>query len=205
MNRYEAHPLRCRGDVGDGVGLLTISADHAANRHRCSTAAAKSSRTSASPSRTAESRASRTLSGPATYDLRGLTVMPGWIDTHVHIMNHFGRDDRASTPGETPVEAMLYAAENAFATLQAGFTTVQSIGARRRQGPARRHRTRPLAGPAHPDGARLDYAGHARRDSRRGPQVQGRRRRPDQDLRLAQQPRRRRTDAGRCAAAGGMR
>ena len=68
-------------------------------------------------------------SGPSTYDLRGLTVMPGWIDTHVHIMNHFGRDDRASTPGETPVEAMLYAAENAWATLQAGFTTVQSIGA----------------------------------------------------------------------------
>jgi len=67
--------------------------------------------------------------GPSTYDLRGLTVMPGWIDTHVHIMNHFGRDGRASTPGETPVEAMLYAAENAWVTLQAGFTTVQSIGA----------------------------------------------------------------------------
>lgn len=68
--------------------------------------------------------------GPAAYDLRGLTVMPGWIDTHVHIMNHFGRSGRASTPGETPVEAMLYAAENAWVTLMAGFTTVQSIGAR---------------------------------------------------------------------------
>jgi imidazolonepropionase-like amidohydrolase len=67
--------------------------------------------------------------GSSTYDLRGLTVMPGWIDTHVHIMNHFGRDGRASTPGETPVEAMLFAAENAWVTLQAGFTTVQSIGA----------------------------------------------------------------------------
>jgi imidazolonepropionase-like amidohydrolase len=66
--------------------------------------------------------------GPSTYDLRGLTVMPGWIDTHVHIMNHFGRDGRASTPGETPVEAILYAAENAWVTLLAGFTTVQSIG-----------------------------------------------------------------------------
>ena len=28
-------------------------------------------------------------SGPATYDLRGLTVMPGWIDTHVHLDWHF--------------------------------------------------------------------------------------------------------------------
>lgn len=67
--------------------------------------------------------------GTATYDLRGLTVMPGWIDTHVHIMNHFGRDGRAATPGETPVEAMLFAAENAWVTLMGGFTTVQSIGA----------------------------------------------------------------------------
>jgi imidazolonepropionase-like amidohydrolase len=67
--------------------------------------------------------------GAATYDLRGLTVMPGWIDTHVHIMNHFGSDGRASTPGETPVQAMLFAAENAWATLMGGFTTVQSIGA----------------------------------------------------------------------------
>jgi imidazolonepropionase-like amidohydrolase len=67
--------------------------------------------------------------GSTTYDLRGATLMPGWIDTHVHIMNHFGRNGRASTPGETPVEAMLYAAENAWMTLMGGFTTVQSIGA----------------------------------------------------------------------------
>jgi imidazolonepropionase-like amidohydrolase len=67
--------------------------------------------------------------GPATYDLRGLTVMPGWIDTHVHITNHFGRNGRAETPGETAVEAILHAAENAWVTLAGGFTTVQSIGA----------------------------------------------------------------------------
>jgi imidazolonepropionase-like amidohydrolase len=67
-------------------------------------------------------------SAAATYDLSGLTVMPGWIDTHVHIMNHFGKDGRASTPGETPAEAILYAAENAYVTLMGGFTTVQSIG-----------------------------------------------------------------------------
>lgn len=65
-----------------------------------------------------------------TYDLSGLAVMPGWIDTHVHIGNHFGRDGRASTEGETPVEAMLYAVENVYLTLTAGVTTAQSIGAR---------------------------------------------------------------------------
>ena len=28
----------------------------------------------------------------ATYDLRGLTAMPGWIDTHTHIATHFDRE-----------------------------------------------------------------------------------------------------------------
>src|SRR6185503_19160830 len=32
-----------------------------------------------------------------TYDLRGLTVMPGWIDTHAHIIQHFDRHT-----GKTP-------------------------------------------------------------------------------------------------------
>jgi imidazolonepropionase-like amidohydrolase len=29
---------------------------------------------------------------PADYDLRGLTVLPGWIDAHVHITWIFGKD-----------------------------------------------------------------------------------------------------------------
>ncbi|MGH7554818.1 MAG: amidohydrolase family protein [Longimicrobiales bacterium] len=68
-------------------------------------------------------------STPATYDFSGLTVLPGLIDTHVHITSHFGKDGRASNQGETPAEAMLYTAGNAYVTLMAGFTTVQSIGA----------------------------------------------------------------------------
>jgi imidazolonepropionase-like amidohydrolase len=64
----------------------------------------------------------------ATYDLRGLTLLPGLIDTHVHLDTHFGKDGRATTPGETPAQSMLYEAENAYVTLNAGFTTVQSIG-----------------------------------------------------------------------------
>jgi imidazolonepropionase-like amidohydrolase len=65
----------------------------------------------------------------ATYDFPRFTFMPGMIDAHVHIGAHFGKDGRAATPGETPAEAALYGAENAYAMLMAGFTTVQSIGA----------------------------------------------------------------------------
>ncbi len=65
----------------------------------------------------------------ATYDFPRFTVLPGMIDAHVHIGAHFGKDGRASTPGETPAEAALYGAANAYAMLMAGFTTVQSIGA----------------------------------------------------------------------------
>jgi imidazolonepropionase-like amidohydrolase len=67
--------------------------------------------------------------GAVTHDLGNVTLLPGLIDTHVHIGNHFGRDGRASNQGETPAEMALYAAENAWATLIAGFTTVQSVGA----------------------------------------------------------------------------
>jgi len=65
---------------------------------------------------------------PATYDLRGLTLLPGLIDTHVHLDTHFGKDGRADNRGETPPQQILYEAENAYVTLMAGFTTVQSIG-----------------------------------------------------------------------------
>ena len=64
----------------------------------------------------------------ATYDLSRFTVLPGLIDTHVHMESHFGRDGRASNQGESPAERVLHAAENAWVTLMAGFTTVQSIG-----------------------------------------------------------------------------
>ncbi len=68
-------------------------------------------------------------SGPVTYDLGNVTLMPGMIDTHVHIGYHFGKDGRAQNQGETPAEMALYAAENAWVTLLNGFTTVQSVGA----------------------------------------------------------------------------
>jgi imidazolonepropionase-like amidohydrolase len=62
-------------------------------------------------------------------DLRKFTVMPGWIDTHVHLDWHFGKDGKiARQRGEKPEEVVLYDAENAWLTLQGGFTTVQSVG-----------------------------------------------------------------------------
>jgi imidazolonepropionase-like amidohydrolase len=64
-----------------------------------------------------------------TYDLSKLTVLPGLIDAHVHITSHFGKSGRYENEGETPAQFILFAFENAYRTLMAGFTTVQSIGA----------------------------------------------------------------------------
>ena len=66
--------------------------------------------------------------GPIDYDLRGLTVMPGWIDAHVHITWSFDKNGKNAGAGETTPFATLQAASNAWATLMAGFTTVQSVG-----------------------------------------------------------------------------
>ena len=66
--------------------------------------------------------------GPVDYDLRGLTLMPGWIDAHVHITWSFGKDGKNAGPGETTQDAAYRAAANAWVTLMAGFTTVQSVG-----------------------------------------------------------------------------
>src|ERR1043165_1757853 len=69
--------------------------------------------------------------GPVDYDLRGLTVLPGWIDSHVHITWSFGRDGRNAGADETTQDAAYRAASNAWLTLMAGFTTVQSVGSPR--------------------------------------------------------------------------
>jgi imidazolonepropionase-like amidohydrolase len=72
-------------------------------------------------------------------ELPDATLMPGGIDTHVHIGWHFDADPVTGQPGrshddetdrgETPAESALYAAENAYRTLMGGITTVQSLGA----------------------------------------------------------------------------
>jgi len=65
----------------------------------------------------------------ANYDLRGLTVMPGWIDTHIHLNWHLDANNKSVSSGGKPEEMALYTAEDAWITLEGGFTTVQSVGA----------------------------------------------------------------------------
>ena len=64
-----------------------------------------------------------------TYDLAALTVSPGWIDTHSHIVNHFDNKDRLAGSDEPASQASWHVVENAVLTLNAGFTTIQSPGA----------------------------------------------------------------------------
>jgi imidazolonepropionase-like amidohydrolase len=66
--------------------------------------------------------------GAASYNLGQLTVLPGMIDVHAHVAWHFDKDGRyAARPG-SPASEILYSAENAYTTLMAGFTTIQSPG-----------------------------------------------------------------------------
>jgi len=74
-----------------------------------------------------------TAAGPLAgrlIDLRGRTVLPGFIDVHAHPTWYFNRQGRYHTnaDGDTPIQGILAASANAYATLAAGFTTIQSIG-----------------------------------------------------------------------------
>jgi imidazolonepropionase-like amidohydrolase len=55
-------------------------------------------------------------------------VIPGMIDVHAHVGWHFDKDGRYAARRGTPAEEILYSAENAYVTLMAGFTTIQSPG-----------------------------------------------------------------------------
>ncbi len=71
-------------------------------------------------------------SGRADYDLSNLTVMPGWIDTHVHPSWHFnnGRLSQGGPrSGETLAQTALYTEGDVYAIMMGGFTTIQSVGA----------------------------------------------------------------------------
>ena len=64
----------------------------------------------------------------AAIDLRGYTVLPGWIDTHVHLDSHWDRNGRIATEDEPRMEAAMGIALAGWDTLMAGFTTVQTVG-----------------------------------------------------------------------------
>jgi imidazolonepropionase-like amidohydrolase len=68
--------------------------------------------------------------GSAIYDLSSFTVLPGLIDAHAHVVWHFTPQGRyhAGNDGETEIQGNLAIAGNAYATLAAGITTIQSPG-----------------------------------------------------------------------------
>src|SRR4030095_2971703 len=61
---------------------------------------------------------------PTDYDVRGLPVMPGWIDAHVHITWSFGPDGRNEGADATTQFAAYQSAAHAWATLVAGVLTL---------------------------------------------------------------------------------
>ena len=78
--------------------------------------------------RVEENAKAQRVAGSFFYDLSHSTLLPGWIDLHDHLTWHFGPNGRVEDKSETPSQAALAAASNAYATLMAGFTTVQSVG-----------------------------------------------------------------------------
>src|SRR4051794_130001 len=67
-------------------------------------------------------------SDSVTHELAAVTLMPGFIDTHVHILWHFGKDGRFDNRGETNDDRIAAGVVNARETVEHGFTTVQSVG-----------------------------------------------------------------------------
>jgi imidazolonepropionase-like amidohydrolase len=51
-------------------------------------------------------------SGMADYNLTGLTVMPGWIDTHIHLHWHMDANHKSVSAGK-PEEMVLYTTADA--------------------------------------------------------------------------------------------
>jgi imidazolonepropionase-like amidohydrolase len=66
--------------------------------------------------------------GAAICDLTRLTVLPGWIDAHVHPTWHFDANGRLAGESERKEQTVLAGAANGWKMLEAGFTTVQSLG-----------------------------------------------------------------------------
>lgn len=75
-------------------------------------------------------QAVRVPRGARRIDGRGLTVLPGLIDCHVHFCLGAEADVVAAVEQESSAVTLLKAAELARRTVQAGFTTVRDVGFR---------------------------------------------------------------------------
>lgn len=64
------------------------------------------------------------------YDLGDATLMPGLMDVHAHLAWYFNKQGKLHQrdDGDTSTESMLAIAGNAWETLRAGVTTIQSPG-----------------------------------------------------------------------------
>jgi len=71
-----------------------------------------------------------TRAAGATYELGSATLLPGLIDAHVHPGWYINAQGALHSPrdGDTPAQSALARAGNLYATLEAGFTTIQSVG-----------------------------------------------------------------------------
>jgi imidazolonepropionase-like amidohydrolase len=92
-------------------------------------------------------------------DLRGFTVMPGFIDTHVHLDSHWDAQGRIATETESAADAATGIANAAWASLMGGFTTVQSVGDPSERPLRDAIRDRGFARPSRTHIARLDRRG----------------------------------------------
>ncbi len=68
--------------------------------------------------------------GTTKIDGRGLTLLPGLIDCHVHLCLGAEPDVVDAIAKETPALTLLKSSRAARQTLEAGFTTVRDVGSR---------------------------------------------------------------------------
>ncbi len=68
--------------------------------------------------------------GASRIDGRGLTVIPGLIDCHVHLCLGGEPDVVATVESEDPSYTLLKATQHAKATIESGVTTVRDVGCR---------------------------------------------------------------------------
>jgi imidazolonepropionase-like amidohydrolase len=69
--------------------------------------------------------------GATTIDLKDRFVLPGLIDCHVHLTMQLGPGQRLALVEDSDPKTGLDGAHRARVTLEAGFTTVRDLGARR--------------------------------------------------------------------------
>ncbi len=63
-----------------------------------------------------------------TDNLSGMTVLPGLVDAHVHLLSELGPNSRINEVTQSPEALVIEGAANAHKTLMAGFTTVVDLG-----------------------------------------------------------------------------